>query len=1226
MKIKCKPLVTDIELAPPINGRKDEELVLETEEALPQHQLSREEIQQTRNILNALSARSSHPEEEIISLLHGREEEAPDRDREEEAKRLARVDDPEGEYVEPFLYNRVTMRALKDYMMDEDLLPDDTFSFLVTSKVQATPFILATLVFVFKFSIYAVTSLDVAGFDNPSNPFNIPASVSGAVRVSQLLSLLLSIFNFEDITHSLRIMRNGWSYEILRKEFPDVAHESNLALAARWYFSLLLRMSGGVFGLMLTFVLIMQSTTALDVLLNYAAMAFIGDIDNKVFALGRENYFGSQVRRHCSLVLLSENPDPGPVCPRRFSHLISLTFIYLVLFMCWLIIVAKQENGDYLCDTILVEFGDDVNPTLGAFSGLYDRVQENPRSFFTPRRSIYFERQSKIAAYSYCSEEKVWGFRYNLGYTMNEILDGAISEADFCQDLDAFSSEATTFNILETMENIRWFAKNQDERVVPLRELDLSMECYDCGSQTFGNCGSRGKCIEGKGCVCDDGWFGLTCQLRSPCDRMEIDVRGGEFESTRTWSKDFDLFALANESGKEEVLSLYGRPLYVHQYPSGRVDIIFFTGRRWALTLLGNIPGVSRISDLSKFVENFHAYYSNYTVDFLSESVDAAAGKAMPVDLGWFSAKDRSPTNSGMQAVDPQQPSEASLICSTCHNETNPCYFDEVCSPNGSCQCSSSASQGALCQKPPIGNGMCDPYYNTWEFRRDAGDCCEFECRSSDFKCGRDVSGYLEVGYFNCRPPNAEKEWAEFKGSMSSDMGAMSTNGAVLASTFAGPYGTEVRIFDRDGSQWDQRRRPLVVLPVFQGIESIAIGTHLTTAIANPMVRPPAVVVVGCPATKKAFVSKCETFGCSHVSSTVDAPSSMEAFRFGHSVDISNNGDRIAVASLGNFGSENGFVLVLEHNLSDTSEHFWNESLGGPVLSPSPLLLSMALSGNGEILAVASGDSSGFMSIQTYSWTGLSWKKVGSEIPGSFCLHEDNKYNRLVSLSSDGSTLGAVVGGAGSSVFDWSSDLGWVQQGSVLLPIANEDCRLDQTIRLSGDGKIVAVANTAAQEAFFEVFEWTDSEWKSAGKSDVKRSYNIRPTLSLTSFGDMLALSAGSVGIGSTGKLKVYELPLRRCGHMGLFHLSFVTTENTTWTLSENGTRVVLADGGDFIGHDSVSITEDICLERHVCAFLSINGTKQFKVYWNGNEIEVEESHRTSGWNIPVGNCSGSPS
>jgi len=222
---------------------------------------------------------------------------------------------------------------------------------------------------------------------------------------------------------------------------------------------------------------------------------------------------------------------------------------------------------------------------------------------------------------------------------------------------------------------------------------------------------------------------------------MEVDTRFPPFQGTREWSTRYKMLTLDDDGSVP--LSFYDRPVYLGE--GAAFDILFYTGRRWAI--------LTSESDqtLSEFLSNdFHTYWSDYTVGFLSEPVDTDTPEdaATPVGLRWMQAQtkqggtiSKNKTAISIQSADQNRPSEAIFLCAVCSKVNNPCWFGGFCNDDGSCTCT-TGSLGTLCQIPPVGNGRCDAFFNTPEFAYDGGDCCEDTCTgTSQHSCGQGVIG-----------------------------------------------------------------------------------------------------------------------------------------------------------------------------------------------------------------------------------------------------------------------------------------------------------------------------------------------------------------------------------------------------------------------------------------------------------------------------------------------------
>lgn len=113
------------------------------------------------------------------------------------------------------------------------------------------------------------------------------------------------------------------------------------------------------------------------------------------------------------------------------------------------------------------------------------------------------------------------------------------------------------------------------------------------------------------------------------------------------------------------------------------------------------------LEDISDYLgNNFHAYFSSFQAAFVSEAVDIATPKdsATSIAVRWFDTRISITEQTSAASADESSTLEATLICTVCNNQTNPCFYKSLCQSNGVCECTTRAS-GTLCQIPPISNG-----------------------------------------------------------------------------------------------------------------------------------------------------------------------------------------------------------------------------------------------------------------------------------------------------------------------------------------------------------------------------------------------------------------------------------------------------------------------------------------------------------------------------------------
>lgn len=307
------------------------------------------------------------------------------------------------------------------------------------------------------------------------------------------------------------------------------------------------------------------------------------------------------------------------------------------------------------------------------------------------------------------------------------------------------------------------------------------------------------------------------------------------------------------------------------------------------------------------------------------------------------------------------------------------------------------------------------------------------------------------------------------------------------------------------------------------------------------------------------------------VGNDINGPSSS---KFGWSVSLSGNGQRVAVGATRAGTPRTGEVIVYELNGT------WQQ-IGQTLVGPSENAYfgwSVSLSADGSRLAVGDlGDDivfsgatgtvqtdNGHVTVfeyDTYPTYSLQWYQmpvINSEGVG-------DKFGTSVSLSPDGTRLavGAPLNDGGGTdsghvrIFEWSGGLAgaWLQMGSDIDGSTND--QLGQSVSLSSDGSRVAIgaANNANPPGFAQVWEWSGSAWTQVG-SDIESgvaSTNgyFGQSISLSSDGTRVAIGAGT---SSSGLVQVYDW------------------NGTSW--SQVGPDLVGDSNGDNFGY-SLSLSSD---------------------------------------------------
>jgi hypothetical protein len=523
---------------------------------------------------------------------------------------------------------------------DDPCLPTDTFSFLIICpNLQSRAFFLATVVFSFQIAIYAVLAYDITNLSNPINPLKFPVNVETPVRIAEAFAIVVAIITQDDVRKAVNLLRDGYDQELLADAFPG-------ATKGKWFLSIVLRAIEGFLGLLLTFLLIMQSSTVLDLLLNFLAMEFVSQLDDAVFVLTREGFLSRTLMNEAKTLSNTYYHASHRSTESRFASFVMAAYFIALLtfFAAWVIIWRHQTSGKYLCQHIFGQFGDEVVPMLGTFTGLFSRHTQS----FGGRLS-YRDGQDGGALLAYCLEQKRW----TLSLTTDNV--------EPCTWIAA-SDESIDFDVLTTA-NSQWVVRDGITKgILPLSQHFLA--CHD-HMHNYILCGQHGERIIGDKdkhkCKCNPGRYGLRCESSELCDRLEIDPPGDQgFVKTGGTNSTY----FASTYYRLEGAETYNRPVYTSLLGNNQdydvnlggnemlsnetdIDIILFTGVRWILTyksLFPEMKDVNDVSELAGYFSKFHGHFTKYNVSYVSEPVyvneevyigSQLVAEASPSDLGW---------------------------------------------------------------------------------------------------------------------------------------------------------------------------------------------------------------------------------------------------------------------------------------------------------------------------------------------------------------------------------------------------------------------------------------------------------------------------------------------------------------------------------------------------------------------------------------------------------------
>lgn len=413
----------------------------------------------------------------------------------------------------------------------------------------------------------------------------------------------------------------------------------------------------------------------LGLLLNFAALSFVSEIQNVAFWLARNGFVHQRVRDDCLVVINFRIPRQHRKHTNTWMKRALFGSITVALLGGCIKIAVDQRSGKYLCKKLLVQFGDGFRPDLPLFSGVYEQTGD-----LIADRAVYKNKKTG-AIFAYCQKKKVWTFAGPAKdiEIVNGTINAIIGNDDPC-DFWVKSQETETYDITETWKNWQVFDYFSNQ-TLPIDHFILV--CLDCdGRRATQSCSGHGQCIDNT-CICENYRVGVACEYPFPYNKLALDQRSEPFPyvtgGSHVPATSYDLL-LDNSSSP---VMVYNQPVYVARVADTKIalNVILFTGRRWALLLNLEFDDASleerQRPGLPDYLPgDFHGWFSQYRVYFFSNPMDygSPSDNGSPTGHAWFKARkwisvgDRS-----LYRVDTTQPLDTVLLCPECVLFLNDC-------------------------------------------------------------------------------------------------------------------------------------------------------------------------------------------------------------------------------------------------------------------------------------------------------------------------------------------------------------------------------------------------------------------------------------------------------------------------------------------------------------------------------------------------------------------------
>ena len=145
----------------------------------------------------------------------------------------------------------------------------DTYSIISAWEWNSKPFWMSLFVSFLQITLVSVLIVDLIGGAPIDNPLAVPGNVEYTVRIAQAVAVPIAVFKQEDLREGIEGLFQG-----MPNAFKgDSRFESMTPL--KWRIGFILRFGQGFLSMFASFILLQQSETVFDLLLNFLGIEFI---------------------------------------------------------------------------------------------------------------------------------------------------------------------------------------------------------------------------------------------------------------------------------------------------------------------------------------------------------------------------------------------------------------------------------------------------------------------------------------------------------------------------------------------------------------------------------------------------------------------------------------------------------------------------------------------------------------------------------------------------------------------------------------------------------------------------------------------------------------------------------------------------------------------------------------------------------------------------------------
>lgn len=219
-------------------------------------------------------------------------------------------------------------REIQDLQKLRYSLSPNIYSMIFLAKTNSSAFLYCFLTFALKICLYVFLTIELSNEGFAYNPKD------RLVIVAQCLSLPIAVALQEDLIESYALIANI-RYEPVA-EFPS-------ATKSKWVLAFVCRMLDGFASLAVNYVLLMQATDVLTLMLNFAALQFLQSIDDTAYSMGKEGYLTICIEH----LFNGASNVTMPRKKNRCVHILdSILFVLTtsILFAGWVVVLVRNAD------------------------------------------------------------------------------------------------------------------------------------------------------------------------------------------------------------------------------------------------------------------------------------------------------------------------------------------------------------------------------------------------------------------------------------------------------------------------------------------------------------------------------------------------------------------------------------------------------------------------------------------------------------------------------------------------------------------------------------------------------------------------------------------------------------------------------------------------------------------------------------------------------------------